>query len=309
MSLQFPHGSRRASVWRPFIAMLALCAALAFAACGDDEDDSSSTTAPASTTAAVDVPAGALLQDGTLTSGSESDFPPYDFLDESGEYAGFDADLTKALSKVLGLESRVIDTQFTSLIPGLQSRKFDAIISMLYITAERARQVDYIPYVNVTSSFLVEEGGDFQPQVPTDLCGKRVAVNKGSYNEQLLGGEIARACKARGEEVPAIRSFPTDTQAAHEVSGGRADVNFEDTGTAVYRVKQQENLGLELSNDEPLYPIAVGMAVRKGDTAMRGVIEDGLAALQEDGTFQELLDEWGLEPADMELAQKAMSGT
>jgi polar amino acid transport system substrate-binding protein len=303
--VQSPTGRRRP--WRPLLALLALCAALALGACGGSGDDDASTSETSETTAsAVQIPAGALLHDGVLTTGSESDFPPYDFLDESGTYAGFDAELTKELAKALGVESKVIDTQFSSLVPSVQSRKFDAIVSMLYITPERARQVDYIPYVNVTSSFLVEEGGDYQPQQPTDLCGKRVSVNKGSYNEQLLGGEIAKACNRLGEAPPTIRSFPTDTQAAQEVSSGRADVNFEDTGTAVYRVRSQANLGLELSNDEPLYPIAVGMAVAKGNDATRSVIEDGLAALREDGTFQRLLDDWGLEPVDSQLAQRAM---
>jgi len=308
MTVQSPNAPRRRSrAWRPLLAALALGAALALAACGSGGSSSSTSGSAKTTASSVQIPPGALLHSGTLTTGAESDFPPYDFLDANGNYAGFDAELTKKLAAALGVKSQVVDTQFSSLVPSLQSRKYDAIISMLYITPERAKQVDYIPYVNVTSGFLVKKGGSYQPQQPTDLCGKRVAVNKGSYNEQLLGGDIAKACKRLGRAAPSIHSFPTDTQAAQEVTAGRADVNFEDTGTAVYRVRQQPNLGLELSNKKPLYPIAVGMAVAKGNSATRRVIEDGLAALQRDGEFQRLLSDWGLQPVDPQLAQRAMN--
>ena len=154
-------GKRMPVTFRPFkraaryVTVAALCAA--------------STWAHAAATIKVD----------SLTIGSDLTYPPYAYLD-AGKPAGFDADFSRLLAGKLSLQPVFVDTRFPDLILGMRARRFDTVASALYVTPERAKLIDYVPYLKTGSSLLVLANSAYAPTGPEALCGKRVASIKGA---------------------------------------------------------------------------------------------------------------------------------
>jgi ABC-type amino acid transport substrate-binding protein len=276
-------------------ALIATLLALTVGACGSDDDDGSSTTSSEEPQAQVQPPAG-LLKDGTLTLGASLTYPPLGYV-EDGRQVGLDPELSDVVAELMGLDKRMLNLNFEALIPGLQAHKYDAIFSSVFITRERAATVDFIPYFQTGQAFVVRKGSSYQPQTQEDLCGHTVAVLKGSFNEGLANDDIRRACKDAGADLE-VRSFPTDPEATAEVQAGRADVLFTAREVAVFRAEQEAGAELEVASQRILFPVAVGIAVRKGDTEMGEAFRAAIEELEASGELQTVLDKYGLEPAD-----------
>lgn len=241
---------------------------------------------------------------GTLAIGSDLTYPPYAFL-EGDVPSGFDADIGRALAEQLELEPRFLDTRFEQLIPGLQADRFDVIISSLYITRERAEVLDYVPYFTTGTSMIVRAGDSLQPKVPSDLCGKRIASIKGSAILPELRGPVSKECQAGGDQPLEVLEFPTDPEATQALLSGQADVHLTEAAVAKVAVENVQGQ-TEISSDEPIYPIAVGIGMKKGNDALLQAVEDALEELRNSGEYQRLLDEYNVQPPDPALVEEAL---
>ena len=287
--------------------LLATIAALAASGCGSSSADSgSAATASAGTTSAA-VPQVAppphLLHHGALTLGASLTYPPLGYLD-NGKQAGLDPELSDVVAKLMGLTKDMTNVSFESLIPGLQAHKYDAVFSSVFITKARAKAVDFVPYFQTGQAFVVKKGSSFAPQTAGDLCGHTVAVLKGSYNETLANGQIKQGC---GGDLK-VRSFPTDPEATTEVQAGRADVLFTAREVAFYRASQPSGANLEVASKAVLYPVAVGIAVRKGDAAMKASFAAAIQQLTANGKLVAILKQYGLEPATASTVSASLKG-
>src|SRR3954451_14634652 len=94
---------------------------------------------------------------GTLRVGSDLTYPPYAYL-KAGEPAGFDPDFMRALGAEMKMQPEFVDTRFEQLITGLKSDHFDVVASAPYITPERTREVDFLPYFTTGHSRLRPAG-------------------------------------------------------------------------------------------------------------------------------------------------------
>src|SRR3954452_5609372 len=163
------------------LAVLA-AAALGLSACGDDNDSSSSsadTTATASK-AVAEVPA-AIKDKGTPTVAADATYAPNEFIDTNGKkVVGMDADLADAIAASLGLKAKVVNATFDAIIPGLAAHKYDLGMSSFTDTKEREQTVDFVTYFTAGTSFYVQSDGGPVVNGLADLCGKKVAVEKGT---------------------------------------------------------------------------------------------------------------------------------
>lgn len=232
--------------------------------------------------------------DQALVVGSDLTYPPYAYFDGSTP-AGFDPDITKALADKLHMKVDYKDTRFEQLIPGLKSQNFDVIASALYITAERAKEVDYIPYFSTGSSILAKASGEKLADVG-DLCGKKVAVIKGGVPSKNLEVESGK-CVAAGHEAIDARAFTTDPEATQALVSGQVDAQISDAAVAA-RVSESTQGAVKITSTKLLYPIPVGLAVVKGNTALKGKLEQGLKDLKGDGTYEKLLSKYNLQAPD-----------
>ena len=233
-----------------------------------------------------------------LVVGSDLTYPPYAFFD--GETpAGFDPDITGALAEELGVEAQYSDTRFEQLIPGLKSGQFDVIASALYITAERAAEVDFVPYFSTGNSILVAGSGEGGPTDASELCGLTVGVIKGGDIVQRLREDASGECTAAGEDAIDVREFTTDPEATQAMLSGQLDAHVTDAAVAASLV-DNDSVDVAITSTRILYPIPVGLAVQKGDAETKERLESALAKLQENGRYAELLGEYNLEEPDAE---------
>ncbi len=236
------------------------------------------------------------LTSGTLTVGSDLTYPPYAYLDGTTP-AGFDPDVTRALAKQAGLTATFVDTRFEQLIAGLGADRFDVIASDLYVTDERARQVDFIPYFTTGNSLLAAAGGSFKPKTTAELCGKAVAVIKGGEIVQKLRGEASDACTAKGAKAIDVREFTTDPEATQALLSGQVDAQLTDAAVAK-AIVAKTNGRLTITSSAIIYPVTAGLAVKKGNTELKATLTKALAALKKSGAYAKLLSQYNLSEAE-----------
>jgi polar amino acid transport system substrate-binding protein len=244
---------------------------------------------------------------GALSVGSDMTYPPYTYL-EQGKPAGFDPEFMEQLGRQMGVEARFVDTRFANLVMGVNARRFDVVASALYLTPERATQVDFLPYLKGGSSLMVRADDDFRPLRPEELCGKRVASIKGASWIPKLVALSADYCLASGKSAIQSREFPTSPEAAQALLAKAVDVLFENAAVAKITADKLQGR-VVISSKELIFPVVVGLAVRKGNEALLQQLQAGLAKMKQEGQYQALLARYNLgEPSEADVAQALGAG-
>src|SRR2546423_1748980 len=148
-----------------------LLATALLAACGGG-----GSSAPAAGKNCLTAP-GTLVTPGTLTIGSDVSYPPQEFMKQNTP-TGFDLDVGAALASKMCLKSSVVNQTFNSIIPALNARKFDVILSAMTITDARKQSVNFVPYFNAGEALVAKKGSSLHITDLSQLCGRTVAVGK-----------------------------------------------------------------------------------------------------------------------------------
>ena len=279
-------------------AALAALAMLAVA-CGDDDKSTGSEGTTATTAAVGEVAkndaAIALLPEavaskGTLVIATDATYPPSEFVAEDGStIVGFDIDLVVALGQALGLEVDVQNATFDTIIPGLESGKFDIGASSFTDTMEREAVVDFVTYFMAGQNFYVGAESGLELNGLESLCGHSVALQKGTIQETdaMAQNEL---CTADGKEGVEVLSFDSQTDANVAVSSGRAEVGFVDSQIAAYIAAESD--GAFVVSGTPFATAPYGLALAKDGLAP--AILEALKGLIADGTYAAILDKWGV---------------
>lgn len=278
---------------RPIPIVVALVATV-LAGCGG------TSSSPGASAAQISPPPSSeLLTDGTLSVGSDIEYPPQESYKLGTKIpVGFDVDLGNAIGAKMGLQVDWINTTFNGIIPGLTAKHYDVIISAMTITDERKKTVDFIPYFQAGESFVVTKTSSAHPTKLADLCGLNVAVEKGTAEQDEATGLNAAGGTCASNHVK-IDAFDVDTEALTQLKKGTDDVHFTDSPVAAYEIKQDS--ALKLSGG--IIEIAPeGIAVRTGDTAILTPVQQAFKALQDDGTYDAILKKWGLSDGDIRKA-------
>src|SRR5690625_3244588 len=147
------------------------------------------------------------VQPGTLTVASDLTYPPYVYF-EGDDPAGFDADFMRLIAQELGLEIEIIDTRFSDLVLGLRANRFDVIASALYITPERAKQVDYVPYLKTGSALITPKDSDLEPTGLPIFAASRSAISKLPPGAQRYSRSLPRYANPRAKGPSICSSTP-----------------------------------------------------------------------------------------------------
>ncbi len=151
------------------------------------------------------------LSPGKIKIAMEVAYPPFESRQDD-TIVGFDAELAALLSQKTGLTLQLVDTKFSSLIPGLSGGRQDAVISALYITEERTRQADAIPYANTGAYIMVRSDSPVAPQTEHDLCGLTVGLQQGTSWVKKAAGVVGGRMPAAGQGAIEIKEFPTSPE-------------------------------------------------------------------------------------------------
>jgi len=274
-------------------------AILALAGCGSSNSSSTSSTASSvkpgtntvDATIAGQVPS-AIKSKGTLTVASEAQYAPNEFIAPDGHtIVGMDADLTTALGEVMGLKVKLINSNFETIIPGLAAGRYDIGASSFTDTKEREKTVDFVDYFNAGISFYAKAAANPGVTGLADLCGKTVAVEKGTVEQEESQAQ-SKKCSKEGKKGVNVLTYPGQDAVNLAISSGRAEVGLADSPVVAYQIKQANGQFKLVGKTYAFAPY--GLAIPRS-SGMTKPIAAALAKLIENGTYTRILQKWGLQ--------------
>ncbi len=287
---------------RRFRTLTALAAAaMLTAACGSS-DDPVSTADRELTELGRRLPAE-IAEDGVVDVGSDVAYAPVEFFEEGTQtVVGIDIDLCNAMVAKFGegFTCRFMNTTFDGIIPALNAKRFDIIMSALSDKPERREVIDLIDYFNAGTSILVAKGNPLGIRSLDDLCGRTIGLQKGTTQEDLANAQKTK-CQANGSDLEVL-TFDKDTDALLALKAGRSVADMNDFPVAAYNAKVSGD-----GNDfevvgEQLDPAPYGIGVRKDDVALRDAFRDALLAIIADGTYDTVLAKWDVSQGALKTA-------
>jgi polar amino acid transport system substrate-binding protein len=219
------------------------------------------------------VAGGALAQD-TVRIGTEGAYPPYNFLDDAGNLAGFEIELGQAICERAGLTCEFVQNEWDSIIPNLVSGNYDVIMAGMSITEDRDEVIDFTQ--------------DYYPPTASAYVGLSADANvQGTVAAQT--GTIQAAHVA--ESGATLIEFATPEETVAAVRNGEADAVFADYD---YLKPLVDGSGGELTfvGDRVAIGGGVGAGLRESDTALRDQIDAVITEMKADGSLNELLAKW-----------------
>ena len=225
---------------------------------------------------------------------SDISYPPEEFYDGT-KPVGSDIEIGAAIAAQMGVKADFQNTGFDGIIPALQSKKCDAVISGMNDTPARRKQVDFTDYLSVGQSFMVKKGNPEKITSIAGNAGKTVSVEVGTTNADFLLAQSKLLVKA-GKKPISVKTFPKDTDAANALATGKVDAYFGDAPVVAYYVgKSPDQFAF---GGKAVNPISVGIATRKGD-ALTAAIKKAVANLYSDGQIAKILAKWKMSSTAM----------
>lgn len=221
----------------------------------------------------------------TFKMGIDPEYPPFSYLDDNGEYTGFDVEICKAACDYLGWNFEAFAVNWDEKLVQLDAKECDCVWSGMTIL-DSMKESGYLisePYFDNTQVMLVKADSGFT--TTSDLEGKAVAVQLGTSGETLLNGDLADLAATFGNVVT-CESF---LKCFAELSGNAVDGVFVDLPVAESYSAQNE--GFQIIN-ENLGAEQYGIAFRSSDEELRASIEGAIAALVKDGTYEKIADKY-----------------
>lgn len=252
---------------RIFAVMLSAVMALSLVACGSENDEK------------------------TFVVGFDAEYPPYGYMDENGEYTGFDLELAQAVCDMEGWKLVKTPIDWDSKDMELDNENIDCIWNGFTING---REDDYEwsdPYVNNTQVIVVSSASGIKTLA--DLAGKYVGAQTASAALELL--EEGGAQAELGKTFKELQTFANYNTAFAELQAGTVDAVAMDVGVAKYQIESRGE-GYEIL-EEALNSEQYGVGFKKGNTELRDKINEDLKKLAEDGTVKKLAEKYGI--ADM----------
>ncbi|MBD8475843.1 transporter substrate-binding domain-containing protein [Pseudomonas sp. CFBP 8770] len=237
--------------------------------------------------AASSLSASAFQQPGKIVAGSDMTFFPYEYM-EKNKPAGFDIEFLDGLAKVMGMTAENIDTRFPNLISGLQAGRFDITNSSMYITADRLKVIDMVPYLKSGESILAVKGSDYQPKTPEEFCGHKIGSMGATSWLQQLQKLSAEYCVKNGLQPIAISEYGTDPQATQAMLAHAVEAQITDAAVARGVVDKLGNR-VVISSQTLIYPVLNGFGVKKGNDAVRTALVEGLEKYSKTPEYAALL--------------------
>lgn len=244
------------------------------------------TTAP-STEAAADTAASTAdvttIKDGTLMVGVEIGYPPMEYFDTDGSTPiGFDVEVANALADYLGLELELVDTSWDGIFAGVDTGKYDCIISCVSITDERKEQFNLTkPYVSNHTVLIVPNDSEIDSMEA--LNGHSTAVQAETTADDYM--------KEHSVELGAeLFQYDKVINCFDDLKAGRTDSVFTDSVVAAYYLGDEESNYKTVWENDELEPI--GICLKKGNDGLTQAIDDALDILSADGTLGTIAEKY-----------------
>jgi polar amino acid transport system substrate-binding protein len=215
-----------------------------------------------------------------LRVGTDAAYEPFEYIDEDGNFAGFDMELIAMIAEEMGRELELQNVQWDGIIPGLMNGNYDCLISAMTITEERMKQINFSdPYFTIKQAIVVRENDD-SITGSADLVGKTIAVQNGTTGD-LYASQI---------EGVRMKRFDTNPQAIQELLNNNADAAVMDDLVAYQAISKMSGLKMIEIPDAEVENYGIG--VKKGNEELLAGINKALATLRENGKLGELVEKY-----------------
>lgn len=214
-----------------------------------------------------------------LVLGTNAEFPPYEYY-ENQDIVGIDVDMAKAIAEKIGVEVKVEDMQFDSIIPALTSGKIDIGMAGITVSEDRMAFVNFSDsYTTATQVIIVTEGSEIASE--DDLAGKKIGVQQGT-----TGDIFATDLEDKGSVV---ERYNKGMEAVQALSQGKIDAVIIDNNPAKVFVSEVE--GLQIL-EEAFAVEEYAIAIAKDNDELLEKVNAALAELSADGTIEEIVSKY-----------------
>jgi polar amino acid transport system substrate-binding protein len=222
---------------------------------------------------------------GELVAATEMQFPPFDISD-NGTYKGVDRELVDAVGAALGVKVKYLDLPWTSVLPGLEAKKFDICIAPVTITKERMKRYLFtVPIADATAA-LMKRASDSSISKPEDIAGKIVGGQKGTSQLAQLKEFAAKLAKP-----VEVKEYVDNNQSYADLTAGRIDASVNSLPNLAYAAAQRADAFAVVLPPfgQPTYFSWVG---RLDDKTLIDAINEAIIKTEADGTMAKIQKTW-----------------
>ncbi|MCZ0981254.1 ABC transporter substrate-binding protein [Streptomyces diastatochromogenes] len=294
------------------VAAIAVAGSMLLTACGD-QTESANTPQETGSASAGKAPLFSKLpadiqKSGVIKVGTDASYAPMEYTD-GGKIVGIDPDIAQALGKQLGVRLEFVSGTFDGLITSIYSGRQQLIMSAMTDNKKRqeglddngkkiGKGIDFVDYFSSGVSLLVKKGNPQGVNSLDDLCGKTVAVQRGTIYEDTFKAQAAKC----GDKKLTIQAFDTDAEAQTRVKAGGAVADLNDYPVASYIAKTSGGgKDFEVTGNQSDVGL-FGIGVSKENTQLRDAVKEALDAIIKDGSYAEVLKKWNVEDSAVKSA-------
>ena len=222
---------------------------------------------------------------GELVTATEMQFPPFDISD-NGVYKGVDRDLVDAVAKEMGVKVSYLDLPWTSVLPGLDAKKFDLCIAPVTITKERMKRYAFtVPIADATAA-LMKRAGDESIMKPEDIAGKTVGGQKGTSQVEQL-----KAFAAKLPKPVEVKEYVDNNQSYADLAAARIDASVNSLPNLAYAAAQRSDVFAVVP---PAFgsPTYFSWVARLDDKSLIDAVNAAILKVEADGTMAKIQKQW-----------------
>jgi polar amino acid transport system substrate-binding protein len=226
-----------------------------------------------------------IISDNKLRVGFEAGYAPFEMTNKKGEFVGFDIDMAKLMAEAMKVKLELVNTAWDGIIPALNSKKFDIIMSGMTVTQERNLKVGFAdPFITIGQTILLAKKHEGKVKSWKDLNDPKFTITS------KLGTTGEKATK---EKMPKAKykSFETENDAVLEVVNGKADAFVYDLPYCVVALAQQ-GAGKLLFLDQPFTYEPLAWAINQGDPDFLNWLNNFLRQVKNDGRYDQIYNKW-----------------
>lgn len=236
---------------------------------------------------------------GVIKLATEAKYPPFETFAEDGKtMVGFEVELWDEIAKRLGVKIDAVSVAFDSLIPGVQSGRWDIAMEAISDNLERQQVVSFVDYGYTTPAAYVLEG-DAATDIP-GLCGRKGGAQSGTEYVDVIAHRIAPACTKDGKPEPSSAEYGSADAVLLALYSGRVDFVITDSASAK-EIKANAPKPVRILTSEAFPRPMSGIAFRKSETDLGQALLAALEEVMADGTYEAIYKKWDVLPMRLEI--------
>ena len=211
-------------------------------------------------------------------------YPPFASADSAGNWSGWEVEIIGAVCGAAKLDCAITPVAWDGIIPSLTAKQIDVIMASMSITDERKQTIDFSDmYYNTPAVIVAAKGSDIKP-TPDSLAGKILGIQASTTHQAYAQAHFA--------DKTEIKVYQTQDEANQDLVAGRIDATQADSIALADFVDSEAGACCEIkgavANDPAILGAGVGAGLRKGDDELKAKINEGIAAILADGTYDKI---------------------